>query len=80
MDSNGVLYGTTDWGGAGCRLCGVVFKLERTENTWNETVLYDFKGGDGSGATPWILTLDARGNLYGTAGGGAAGIIYEVMP
>lgn len=80
MDSNGVLYGTTDWGGTGCRLCGVVFKLERTENTWNETVLYDFKGGDGSGATPWSLTLDPRGNLYGTAGGGAAGIIYEVMP
>jgi uncharacterized repeat protein (TIGR03803 family) len=78
MDANGVLYGTTEQGGTGCRRCGVVFKLERTDDTWKETVLYDFQGGDGA-QPAWSLILDGRGNLYGTANGGGGGVVFEVM-
>jgi hypothetical protein len=59
--------------------CGIVYKL--TPKTvgaavvWSETVLYTFEGGaDGNRpATP--LTIDGKGNLYGTtlAGGVLAG-------
>jgi hypothetical protein len=72
MDGKGVLYGTTYWGG-GCSLCGVVFKLNRTRNAWKETVLYDFRGGDGSGPRESLI-LDKRGNIYGVAGN----VVFEV--
>ena len=79
MDANGTLYGTTYWGGT-CVYCGVVFKMSRINNTWKETVLYNFQGGDGSGPQQSLI-LDAQGNLYGTAGssfGDGAGIVFEV--
>jgi hypothetical protein len=79
MDSNGILYGTTLWGGS-CLYCGVVFKLAHTENGWTESVLHDFQGGDGAGPTQSLI-LDDRGNLYGVAGGGTeGGIVFEVTP
>jgi len=66
------LYGTAEAGGdVSCTNplnltgCGVVFKVNKT--TGKETVLYTFTGGK-DGATPIAaLTLDAKGNLYGTA-------------
>lgn len=70
MDSKKNMYGTTSIGGT--FNLGAVYKLTPAGK---ETVLYSFKGGT-DGAYPYAaLTLDAKGNLYGTtsAGGGASG-------
>jgi uncharacterized repeat protein (TIGR03803 family) len=68
-DSAGNLYGTTLPGGAAN--AGVVYKLSPAGQ---ETVLYSFTGTT-DGAKPYSgVTLDSRGNLYGTTyGGGTAG-------
>jgi hypothetical protein len=83
IDGNGVLYGNTSSGGA-CTYCGVVFKLERTEKGWKETVLHAFRGGSSDGRVPSApLLLDQLGNLYGTAFSGTDsgdGVVYEVIP
>jgi uncharacterized repeat protein (TIGR03803 family) len=73
-DAAGNLYGTTWLGGdLSCRRsfgCGVVFKLGKTGK---ETVLYSFTGTGGDGENPIAgLVRDAKGNLYGTTGGGGA--------
>lgn len=75
-DAKGNLYGTTLWGGnLNCNSgngCGVVYKLTKAGK---ETVLHSF-GGGADGAYPYAaLTMDAKGNLYGTtfAGGGPSG-------
>src|SRR5262249_25349036 len=50
---------------------------------WIETTLYTFTGG-ADGAQPWSsLTLDAAGNLYGTAemgGTNSSGVVFELTP
>src|SRR5215469_8736484 len=71
-DAKGNLYGTTSYNG-GAYGYGNVFKLSHTKSGWKETVLYDFTGG-ADGAWPLdSLTLDASGNLYGTAESGGQG-------
>ena len=71
VDSAGNLYGTTvtggDFGG------GTVFQLSPTENGWVHTVLYSFTGGADGGEPYKGVTLDAKGNLYGTAVTGGSG-------
>ena len=93
--SSGNLYGTTYEGGSGRCFdresgesgCGVVFTLSPAGT---ETVLHNFKGGDG--ANPHAdLILDAAGNLYGTAlgggmeggfcgGDGTCGVVFKLSP
>jgi uncharacterized repeat protein (TIGR03803 family) len=84
MDSNGNLYGTTN--GGGNHLYGNVFKLTRAQGNWSYTDLHDFEGNDGMfpGDGP---TLDASGNLFGTAGYGGSdycsdgcGTLWEITP
>ncbi len=90
-DEDGNLYGTTAFGGQGCRPfgCGVVFKLDPNGN---ETVLYSFTGG-ADGGTPWAgLIRDEEGNLYGTGaaggdlsgcsigGGFGCGVVFKLDP
>jgi uncharacterized repeat protein (TIGR03803 family) len=85
MDTEGNLYGTTEFGGSspdcGPLGCGVVFKLDTTNK---ETVLHTFGGSRGEGANPTAgLVLDAKGNLYGTTeygGGGSngAGMVFKL--
>jgi hypothetical protein len=89
---SGNLYGTTYYGGptygAGACLgngCGVVFELSRnSQNTWVETVLYAFNGGN-DGSNPTALAFGASGDLVGaTAMGGnpacsaGCGVIFRV--
>jgi uncharacterized repeat protein (TIGR03803 family) len=79
VDANGVLYGTTELGGAQpCdhNGCGVVFSLTPPSapgGTWTETILHTFTGENGDGVTPYAgVTLGPNGVLYGTTAGGGA--------
>lgn len=82
--ANGVLYGTTGWGGQACNGngdgCGVVFALSTA--TGKETVLYRFTGGV-RGACPCsnVLTSPNANELYGASGGGHkdAGAIFRLL-
>src|SRR5437667_11593718 len=71
IDKAGNLYGTTvlggDFGG------GTVFQLSPSGNGWVHTVLYSFTGGPDGGELYKGVTLDAQGNLYGTAVTGGSG-------
>jgi uncharacterized repeat protein (TIGR03803 family) len=80
VDAAGNVYGTTIVGGSFAECghgCGVVYKLDPAGS---ETVLYTFMGGAaGSGALSGV-TMDAGGNLYGTAGSGQSccGLVYKL--
>ena len=85
FDSKGNLYGTTPYGG-NANDAGVVFELSPPASgsgPWTETVLYRFcsvsgcsDGGNPSGG----VIFDSKGNLYGTAGGGNGGVVFELTP
>ena len=71
IDSAGNLYGTSVLGGDFGS--GTVFQLTPSGDSWIHTVLYSFSGG-GDGGEPYKgVTLDAEGNLYGTAVTGGSG-------
>jgi uncharacterized repeat protein (TIGR03803 family) len=76
MDAAGNLYGTTVQGGA--HASGTVWQLHPNgDGSWSHSVLYSFTGGV-DGSEPYKgVTLDAQGDLYGTAvtggGGGCEG-------
>ena len=83
LDREGSLYGTAVTGGSGnCEGgCGVVYKLTKSGQTWSQTVIHAFTGGnDGSGPGARV-TVDQSGNVYGmTPTGGAYGLgtIYKI--
>jgi uncharacterized repeat protein (TIGR03803 family) len=90
IDSHGVLYGTTYYGGdvSGCNGagCGLVFKLARQGSGYAESVLKRFKG-NGDGAIPYAaVTVDeTSGAIYGTTeyGGGnglGLGTVFKLTP
>ena len=69
-DANGVIYGTTFYGGAAND--GAIFSLTFSGGTWNESVLHSFDGSDGDYPKS-ALTYDATtGDLYGTTSSGGA--------
>jgi len=88
FDQAGNLYGTAEGGGTGCNYpgCGVVFELSRSGNSWTETVLYTFKSEPDGSAPVQGLTLDGKGNLFGTTptggmgGNSGYGTVFEVTP
>lgn len=74
FDAQGNAYGTTEFGGNCCSAgTGTVFKIA-PDNT--ETVLHRFQAGLNDGSMPYGgVTLDHKGNLYGTTyWSGAEGI------
>jgi uncharacterized repeat protein (TIGR03803 family) len=101
FDQAGNLYGATTYGGAndcpGITQCGIVFQLQapaQKGGTWNEHVLYVFKGvnsNDGDAPVGGVI-FDQAGNLYGTTAYGGSGscelfggrtgcgTIYELVP
>ncbi|HZP65064.1 MAG TPA: choice-of-anchor tandem repeat GloVer-containing protein [Rudaea sp.] len=85
---HGVLYGTTEAGGAGA--AGTVFQLAPPRNgagAYALTTLHSFAGGD-DGADPTNIVADRYGNLYGvtSAGGGSSacsggcGTVFALTP
>ncbi|MGC2109613.1 MAG: choice-of-anchor tandem repeat GloVer-containing protein [Candidatus Korobacteraceae bacterium] len=83
LDGAGNVYGTTAGGGTGGG--GTVFELVRSGDGWNFTVLYNF-AYSGSQFLPGpqaSLTMDAAGNLYGTAvfdGANGCGMVFKLSP
>ncbi len=81
LDTEGNLYGTTYFGGAGH--AGVVY---RVAPSGAETVLHSFTAGSDGGYPYAGVTLDAAGNLYGTtlsdgvteSGGQGQGVVYKL--
>ena len=81
FDSAGNLYSASVYGGT--LSAGNIFKLTKQSNqSWKETVLYNFTGG-ADGASPWDTPiLDSAGHLYGTALRGGVdnrGLVFEIM-
>jgi uncharacterized repeat protein (TIGR03803 family) len=90
IQSGGVLYGTSSYGGAACAVipehCGTVFSLNLTTNTL--TTLHAFSGladGGGSYAKPVLF----NGMLYGTTSiggdttqcnGQGCGTVFQINP
>ncbi len=74
VDQNGVLYGTTFYGGnlkcpGGSRTgCGEVFQVAPTKlstGEWKYDAIYEFTGGKDGCCVYSTLTLDSKGRLYG---------------
>jgi uncharacterized repeat protein (TIGR03803 family) len=84
FDASGNLYGTTEEGGSNNSCfegCGTVFELSPSAGVWTEKV-YSFNGKDGESIFSSV-TLDAAGNIYGTAHNGGAsdqGTVFEITP
>jgi len=84
---DGVLYGTTYYGGASGY--GTVFSLRPPATAcksalcpWDETILYSFTGG-ADGAYPFYgdLVFDQAGNIYGTTFSGGSsgdGVVFKL--
>ncbi len=96
LGQNGVLYGTTQFGGGATSACpssyyalagcGTVFELTppAAGGSWTEKVLHSFSDADGDGSLPVAgLALSSAGVLYGTtsAGGTAGkGTVFAIAP
>jgi len=87
IDRTGALYGVARGGSANG---GVVYKLAPSSGEWNETVLVQFKGPNGS-LPSGPLVFDENGNLYGATGYGGTdklcfgairgcGLIFKLSP
>ena len=76
IDSHGNLFGTTDQGGEDSE--GTIFELAAGSSTIVTLASFD----DTSGGEPFApLTVDAKGNLYGTTsseGPGGLGAVFEL--
>jgi hypothetical protein len=86
---NGVLYGTTAWGGSAPGQLGEVFQLTPPVSgggNWTETVLHEFGYGGTYAGNPNSLTLAGDGTLYGTTygasltGGAGRGVVFQLTP
>jgi uncharacterized repeat protein (TIGR03803 family) len=80
MDRSGNLYGAA--GGGGSDFKGRVFELTYSNGVWSESVLHDFLGGSDGSSPGGGVTLDAAGNVYGTAqsGGNANnGVVFQLL-
>lgn len=83
FDVHGNLYGTTPNGGANG--FGTVFELTpKAGGGWTEKVVHSFKFNGTDGMDPIAgLTVDAKGDLYGTTSEGGvfgAGTLFELTP
>ena len=87
IGKNGVLYGTTQYGGSAG--LGTVFELTPPTTPggrWTEAVLHSFSGQNGDGSMPvagLALSATGFGLLYGTTSEGGAsgqGTVFVIKP
>jgi uncharacterized repeat protein (TIGR03803 family) len=86
LDPSGNLYGTTFYGGSHNH--GSVFKLTPGKDGWTKVNLHSFpEGGKDDGYQPFsaALTLDNKGNIYGTVPFNSeksthGGVVFELTP
>jgi uncharacterized repeat protein (TIGR03803 family) len=90
FDGRGAVYGTTFAGGnQNCKYdasvgCGTAFELKppsKKGGEWAEKWLHVFSGGNDGGQPSAGLIFDAKGLLYGVAGGGntsGGGIVFRL--
>ena len=88
VDSHGVFYGVTQYGGdRGCDLggvagCGVLYQLKRAGSGWILSTLHEFHDG-AFPTTPGVPTVGPNGTVYGgtwQGGANSAGLIYNATP
>ena len=85
FDKRGDIFGVTPAGGEGCGGggCGVAYGMRQQKSgQWAYQVLRTFDGSDGV-EPDGVLTIDNKGNLYGTTGGGGpngGGEVFELSP
>ncbi len=80
------LYGTTIDGGSHGK--GVVFRLKHYRDSWKETVLHAFAGGENGAIPGGGVIIDKAGALYGvtsvggnsTSCAGGCGAVYRLTP
>jgi uncharacterized repeat protein (TIGR03803 family) len=80
MDTAGNLYGTTSAGGS--KGNGTVFTLVPSDGSWTESVLYSFGTGTDGQVPVGGVSLDAAGNVYGTASAGGSygyGTVFQLV-
>jgi uncharacterized repeat protein (TIGR03803 family) len=80
LGADGMLYGTTEFGGLAPVYRGTVFRIDPTTGSF--TVLHAFDGLDGNAPTG-ALVQDAQGRIVGvTSGGGelGLGVVYRLTP
>lgn len=92
INGNGVLYGTTQMGGAGIQClggsdqgCGTAYSLTPPAapgGAWTETVLWSFGATSTDAYGPSGVVMGANGVLYGVAGGGELGYgaVFSLTP
>jgi hypothetical protein len=82
INTEQAIYGTTYSGGnQGCKSdssigCGTAFRLTeptKKRGEWTQKRIHVFQGRDDGGGPNGSLVCDARGDVYGTAGGGGVG-------
>ena len=64
LGSNGNIFVDAYFGGTGG--FGTVFELHHTSRGWERNVLISFSGGNGGASPTGCLTVDLKGNVYGT--------------
>jgi uncharacterized repeat protein (TIGR03803 family) len=80
FDPKGNLFGTTKGGGGGTFPSGVVFELlPRLDGKWAEKVLYTFQDNNDGGQPQAPVAFDPKGDLYGTASSGGAGLAGTIF-
>lgn len=79
LDANGDIYGVTAGGGNNY---GLVYELVNNGGVYSEKILYAFSGGSDGSIPDAGVTLDSKGNIYGTTVEGGAngwGAVYELV-
>ena len=80
FNNQGDMFGVTGLGGEGGY--GIVYGMKPEQNgKWAYAVLHTFDGSDG--VEPETVTIDSKGDLFGTTGGGGAiggGVAFELSP